>query len=101
MSCKFYMNEIVVVDHPLDIALVKIVGHEIYQDRIGYKIEFHTGKIFEETIFYGNDEEFGEMQIRKANAEEIKLFKECCKEYNNLELKKFEIDDKIDNQIKF
>lgn len=101
MKCRFYMDDIVVVDHPIDIALVKIAGHEIYKDRVGYKIEFHTGKIFEDVIFYGDDEENGEMPIRKAKPKEVEIFKNCCKEYRDLNYKIFDIDSKIDDNIRF
>ena len=40
------------------------------------------------------------MPMRKATENEIKLFNQCCKEYNDLELKKDEVDELINN-IKF
>jgi hypothetical protein len=99
---EFYMHEFIVADHPQGIILARIIGHEIYEnDIVGYKVQLPDEKIVDETLFNGNDEENGEIPIRKATEDEIKIFTDLHQEYQSLKMKTYDLIDELEDKIKF
>jgi hypothetical protein len=99
--CEFYIRDFIVAKHPQGIILGRVVGHEIYPNRIGYCIQLYNDKIIDETLFNGYDEENGEMPIRKATDKEREIFNKMHNEYVDLKMKIIDLIDKMEYEVKF
>lgn len=99
--CEFYIGDFIVAKHPQGIILGKIIGHELYQDKIGYQVQLSNNKIIDETLFNGNNEETGEIPIRKATDSEIEIFYKLHDKYLELKMKIVDLVDEIEYSVEF